>query len=110
VAGNSDGASSLNSVSDRGNVVEPESEIVSLEGPIELFGDQLALRIPLEAGGDQLVPITRGIGFVEEGCLIVIIQPWLARELNVSLGSFVVVDNRNGKFTISRSETNEMRT
>jgi hypothetical protein len=87
--------------------VEPESDVISIEGPIELFGDQLALRIPLDAGGDELAPLTRGIGFVEDGFLVVIIQPWLAKKLSVSLGSLVIVDNRNGKFTIARSATND---
>jgi len=87
--------------------MEPSSEIISIEGPIELHGDQLALRIPLEAGGSGLAPLARGIGVVDGEFLIVVIKPWLAEKLNVGLGSLVVVDNKNGKFTITRSAAND---
>jgi len=87
--------------------VQPTSVIISLEGPIELHGDQLALRIPLDAGGNELAPLARGIGVIDGGFLNVIIKPWLAEKLNVKLGSFVVVDNRNGKFNITRSAAND---
>ena len=55
------------------------SEIVSIEGPIELVDGQMMLRIPLVAGGDKLAP----------------------------LGSIVVVDNKNGKFTVTRGAAND---
>ena len=87
--------------------MEPTSEIISLEGPVELYGDQLALRIPLDAGGSQLAPLARGIGVVDGLFLNIIIKPWLAEKLNIALGSLVVVDNKNGKFTISRSAAND---
>jgi len=87
--------------------VEPTCEIISIEGPVELHGDQLALRIPLAAGGDRLAPLARGIAVVEDGFLIVVIRPWLAEKLNVTLGSHVAVDNKNGKFTITRSVAND---
>ena len=87
--------------------MEPSSEIISIEGPIELHGDQLALRIPLEAGRSGLAPLARGIGVVDGEFLIVVIKPWLAEKLNVTLGSLVVVDNKNGKFTITRSAAND---
>ena len=87
--------------------MEPSSEIISIEGPIELHGDQLALRIPLEAGGSGLAPLALGIGVVDGEFLVVVIKPWLAETLNVSLGSLVVVDNKNGKFTITRSAAND---
>ncbi len=87
--------------------MEPSSEIISIEGPVELHGDQLALRIPLEAGGSALAPLARGIGVVDGEFLIVVIKPWLAEKLNVSLGSLVVVTTRNGKFTITRSAAND---
>jgi hypothetical protein len=58
------------------------------------------LRIPLDAGGAELVECSRGIGQTDEDFLNVIIQPWLATTLNVHEGSIVTVDNRDGKFNI----------
>jgi hypothetical protein len=82
-------------------------DYISLEGPLESIDGQLVLRIPLEAGGDKLAPFARGIGEIEDGCLKVVIQPWLAEKLRVSAGSLVFVDNQNGKFTITRSTAND---
>jgi hypothetical protein len=82
-------------------------DYISLEGPIETVDGQLVLRIPLEAGGDKLAPFARGIGEVADGFLSVIIQPWLAEKLRVSAGSLVFVDNKDGKFTITRSAAND---
>jgi hypothetical protein len=87
--------------------MEPSAGVISIEGPIELHGDQLAVRIPLEAGGSELAPLTRGIGVVDGDFLIVVIKPWLAEKLNITLGSLVVVDNKNGKFTITCSAAND---
>jgi len=80
---------------------------ISIEGPVELIGGELMLRIPLSAGGHQLAPLTHGIGRIEGDCLCVIIQPWLAEKLRIGEGSLVVVDNKNGKFTITRSASND---
>lgn len=87
--------------------MEPTSEVISIQGPVERYGDQLALRIPLDAGGRQLAPFCSRIGVVDGEFLIVVIKPWLAEKLNVTLGSLVVVDNENGKFTITRSTEND---
>ena len=89
--------------------MEPTSEVISIQGPVELHGDQLALRIPLDAGGRQLAPLCSRIGIVDGEFLIVVIKPWLAEKLNIALGSLVVVDNENGKFTITRSAENDRR-
>jgi hypothetical protein len=51
--------------------------------------------------------LTHGIGRVEGDFLVVIIKPWLAEELRISAGSLVIVDDRNGKFTITRSPAND---
>jgi len=40
---------------------------------------------------------------VESGEGDFVIQPWLAEKLRIVAGSLVVVDNVNGKFTITRS-------
>jgi hypothetical protein len=83
------------------------SDSVSIEGPVELCDDQFVLRIPLDAGGDKLALLARGTGVVDGDCLIVTIQPWLAEKLRIGLGSLVIVDNHNGKFTITRSAAND---
>ncbi len=59
------------------------------------------------AGGDKLAPLAHGIGTVDHNHLIVTIQPWLAEKLRIALGSLVVVDNVNGKFTVTRSASND---
>ena len=79
------------------------SEKISLEGPVELIDGRLTLQIPLAAGGDKLGPLARGIGEIDGENLNVVIQPWLAEKLRINVGSLVVVDNYNGKFTITRS-------
>jgi hypothetical protein len=79
------------------------SELLSIEGPVELIDGNLTLRIPLDAGGDELAPLARGIGVMDGGCLNVVIQPWLAEKLGVGAGSLVIVDNSNGKFNFTRS-------
>lgn len=82
-------------------------DIVSLERPLEMYNGQLALRIPLDAGGDKLAPFARGIGTVDGEYLNVVIQPWLAEKLRVTDGSLVFVDNKDGNFNIARSAAND---
>lgn len=81
---------------------------ISLEGPVELVDGRLMVRIPLAAGGDKLAPLARGIGETDGEYLNVVIQPWLAEKLRIGEGSLVFVDNKNGKFTITRSAANDM--
>jgi len=83
------------------------ADFISLEGPIESVDGKLMLRIPLAAGGDKLAILARGIGEIQGDYLQVVIQPWLAEKLRVSAGSLVFVDNKNGKFTITRSAAND---
>jgi hypothetical protein len=83
------------------------TDFVSLEGPLENIDGKLVLRIPLEAGGNKLALFARGIGEIENDYLKVIIQPWLAEKLRVSADSLVIVDNKNGKFNITRSAAND---
>ena len=82
-------------------------EIISIEGPVELVEGQLMLRIPLSVGGDKLAPLAKGIGEKDNENLNVIIKPWLAEKLRIGEGSLVIVDNKNGKFTITRSAAND---
>ena len=85
------------------------SNWISIEGPVELIDGRLMLRIPLGEGGEDLEPFARGIGYIVGDCLQVVIQPWLAEKLRIDAGSVVVVDNKNGKFTITRSPANDER-
>jgi hypothetical protein len=79
-----------------------QSHPISLEGPVELVDGQLSIRIPLEAGGSELAPLAKGIAEVRDGCLVVVIEPWLAEKLRIEEGSLVLVDNCNGKFNITK--------
>jgi hypothetical protein len=83
------------------------NDAISLEGPVELVDGKLMVRIPLAAGGDKLAPLARGIGQTDGEYLNVVIQPWLAEKLRIGAGSLVFVDNKNGKFTITRSAAND---
>ena len=74
---------------------------------MELENGKLILRIPLDAGGDQLATFAKGIGEVQGDDLVVVIQPWLATMLKIEAGSLVFVDNANGKFNVSRSASND---
>ena len=84
------------------------SHLISLEGPVEVIDGELTIRIPLDAGGADLLSMTKGIGQVSEDCLVIVIQPWLAEKLRIGEGSMVVVDNRNNKFNIMRSAENDI--
>ena len=83
------------------------ADTISIEGPIELVDGNLILRIPLSVGGDTLAPLAHGIGHIEGDYLCVVIKPWLAEKLGIGAGSIVIVDNKNGKFTITRSAAND---
>jgi hypothetical protein len=83
------------------------SEKISLEGPVELIDGKLTLQIPLVAGGDKLALLAHGIGEIDGENLNVVLQPGIAEQLRIDAGSLVVVDNFNGKFTITRSAKND---
>jgi hypothetical protein len=76
------------------------NDITSIEGPVENVEGALALLIPMAYGGDRLAECARGIGVVEGDILKVIIPPWLAEKLGITVGSTVVVHNAEGKFNI----------
>jgi hypothetical protein len=80
------------------------AQVTSLTGPVENIDGKLLLRIPLEAGGSELVESSRGIGQVEGEFLSIEIMDWLAQKLGISEGSLVIIDNANGKFNIRPSE------
>jgi len=83
------------------------AEVVSLEGPVEMVNGELTILIPLEAGATVLAPLAKGIGEIDGEFLKVVIRPWLAEKLRIAAGSLVIVDNANGKFTITRSPAND---
>ena len=74
--------------------------VTSLQGPVENVGGKLVLRIPLAAGGSQLIESSRGIGEVDGECLKVTIPDWLAEKLGIHAGGQVSVNNFDGKFNI----------
>ena len=76
-------------------------EVTSLRGPVTKVEGKLMLRIPLDAGGDQLMECARGISEVDGEYLNVVVPDWLAVKLKIAEGSVVSVDNANGKFNIS---------
>jgi len=82
-------------------------DLISIEGPVELVNGELVLRIPLADGGDKLAPLARDIAESDGQYLTVAIKPWLAQRLRIGVGSLVIVDNQNGKFTITRSAAND---
>lgn len=82
------------------SIHSPMENITSLKGPVENIDGRLVLRIPLAAGGHQLIECSRGIGEVDGECLHVSIPEWLANQLGIEAGSQVRVDNSDGKFNI----------
>jgi hypothetical protein len=77
-----------------------EDEVTSLQGPVEKVDDKLVLRIPLAAGGNELIECSRGISEITEEYLKITIPEWLAGMLRVDVGTVVSVDNKGGKFNI----------
>lgn len=68
------------------------------------------LSIPLAVGGRELIPYTKGIGWVEGYFLKVEIRPWMAEKLGVGEGTIMAVDNLTGEFRMQRyveSEPNQ---
>ena len=79
----------------------PEEQQVWLEGPVQRIEGKLTLAIPLAKGGEGLRQSARGISYVADGCLNVVIPDWLAEKIGVAAGSRVAIDNRDGRFNIT---------
>jgi pimeloyl-ACP methyl ester carboxylesterase len=77
-----------------------ERPLTSLEGPVTLVDGELQLRIPLAAGGSELIEVTQTVSRVEGDHLVVVIPDWLAAKLSISAGSIVHVDDSEGGFNI----------
>jgi len=80
------------------------SNVTSLQRFVENIDGKLMLRIPLAAGGRELVECSRGISEIDGDFLNIVIPGWLAEKLGVSEGSTVVVGNENGRFNIRRGD------
>lgn len=81
-----------------------EENYLSLRGPVDREGGKLVLRIPLAAGGEQLSIVARKISRVDGDDLVVTIPHWLAQKIGINEGSEIYVDDRNGKFNITKAE------
>ena len=79
-------------------------EFTSLEGPVEAIEGKLVLRIPLAAGGNELIECSRGISEIVDDYLQIVIQDWLAKKLLLEAGCHVTISNKDGKFNIQRSD------
>jgi hypothetical protein len=80
-----------------------DEKYISLRGTIKLEGDKLVLRVPLNAGGEQINAVASGISVVDGDDLVIIIPPWLAEKVEISEGTEVCVDDRSGIFNITKT-------
>jgi hypothetical protein len=80
-----------------------DEKYISLRGPIKLEGDKLVLRVPLNAGGEEINTVASGISVVDGDDLVIIVPPWLAEKLQIVEGTEVCVDNRSGIFNINKT-------
>jgi hypothetical protein len=77
---------------------------VSLEVRVEKMDGQLTLLIPLEAGGNELIECSRGIGEIAGEDLKVTIPDWLSDKMGLEEGSLVRIDNKDSKFNFTAIE------
>ena len=78
--------------------------VLPIRGPVEKIGGYHCLFIPLVAGGQELVPHTRGIATVVGDSLKVSLPDWMLKFLNIREGSEVIVDIVDGKFNVKSAE------
>ena len=81
---------------------DAEQDFIWLRGPIDRENGKLVMRIPLEAGGEQLAIVAKGISEIDGDDLLITIPHWLAQKIGVSERSEVYVDDRWGKFNITK--------
>ena len=79
-------------------------EVVSLEGPVLKINGELALMIPLEAGGSGFVDCSRGISAIEGEFLKIVIPETIAGMLRIEEGDLVWIHNTGGKFNIQAAK------
>jgi hypothetical protein len=75
-------------------------DVMSLEGPVLKVNGELVLFIPLSAGGEELIELSRGISEVEGEFLKINIPIWLAAVLRIEEGDLVCVRKAGGMFRI----------
>ena len=80
-------------------------DYVSLRGPIEQEKSGLVLRIPLDAGGEQLRLACEASSEIDGNDLVISIPDWLAEKIEVGDGTEVYVDDRGGKLNITKAPT-----
>ena len=80
-----------------------KDEIISLHGPIEREGSRLVIRIPLDLGGGDLHLVCQQISEIDGDDLVVSIPEWFAEKIQVGEGTIVHVDNRGGRFNITKA-------
>jgi hypothetical protein len=68
----------------------------------------LVLFIPLSAGGEELIELSRGISEVEGEFLRITIPVWLAAVLRIEEGDLVCVRKAGGMFRIGLSEPRQV--
>jgi hypothetical protein len=78
--------------------------VTSLQRFVENIDGKLMLRIPLAAGGRELVECSRGISEIDGDFLNIVIPDWLAEKLGISEGTTLVVGNANDRFNIRRGD------
>jgi hypothetical protein len=83
-------------------------DVMSLEGPVLKVNGELVLFIPLSAGGDELIDLSRGISEVEGEFLRINIPVWLAAVLRIEEGDMVCVRKADGLFRIGPSDTRQV--
>ena len=75
--------------------------------PLEVINGKLVLRIPLSDGGSEFVEATRGFATVDAEALTVEIPEDLAAQLGLQEGTVVLVENRDGEFSLGPVDISE---
>jgi hypothetical protein len=83
-------------------------DVMSLEGPVLKVNGELVLFIPLSAGGEELIELSRGISEVEGEFLKINIPVWLAAVLRIEEGDLVCVRKAGGMFRIGLAESRQV--
>jgi hypothetical protein len=83
-------------------------DVMSLEGPVLKVNGELVLFIPLSAGGEELIELSRGISEVEGEFLKINIPVWLAAVLRIEEGDLVCVRKAGGMFRIGVAEPRQV--
>ncbi len=78
-----------------------ENSFISLRGPVEREDAGLVLRIPLDAGGEQLRLVCEAISEIDGEDLVIRIPDRLAEKIKIAEGTEVYVDDCGGKLNIT---------